>query len=167
VVGGPKKWFMLQMWRIQQIAQIATIALLALNLALQAYAYMSWRGSIFSSPYAGVPLIAMILFAAVWGFSIIWDLRMRMWREQQTVLVEKNPYTKEKLTAKEIAVYALFWLPLLEKFAEEDPEVRKSVTFMRDWLRKAYADKALVAEVQEITNYLGTDVKDLERVLNK
>lgn len=164
---GPKKWFMLQMWRIQQVAQIATIALLAMNLALMIYPNMSWRGWPFSSIYTAVPLIALVLLLVIWLFSIVWDLRLRMWREQQTVLVERNPYAKEKLNAKEIAVYGLFWLPLVEKLGEEDPEVKKSAAFMREWLRRAYTDKALVGEVEEITKYLGTDANDLERELNK
>ena len=166
--GGPKKWFMLQMWRMQQIAQIATIALLAINLAFQIYAYMSWRGSIFDTPYTGVPLIALVLVAIIWAFSIVWDLRMRMWREQHSVLVEKNPYMKEKMTAKEIAVYGYFWLPLMDKLSRDDHEARKAVDHMRDWLLKAYTDdESLVAEVEEITRYLGRDSVELEKMLKK
>ena len=168
VFGGPKKWFMLQMWRIQQIAQIATIALLAMNLALLIYPEVEWRGGPFASIYTGVLLIAAVLLLVIWSFSIVWDLRMRMWREQHSVLVEKNPYTKEKLTAKEIVTYGLFWLPLVEKLAEEDSGVKESADFMREWLRKAYeTDKSLVIEVDEITRYLGKDAKILERLLNK
>jgi hypothetical protein len=78
--GGSKKWFMLQMWRFQQVSQIATLALLALNLALQVYNFMSWRGSIFSSPYTAVPFLLLILVASIWAVVVFWDLRMKMWR---------------------------------------------------------------------------------------
>ena len=168
VGGGPKKWFMLQTWRVQQIAQIATIGLLAINLAFQVYSYMSWRGSIFDSPYMGVPFIALILMAIIWGFSIIWDLQMRMWREQHSVLVEKNPYAKEKMTAKEIALYGYFWLPLMDKVSQDDPEAKKATADMRDWLWKTYTDdESLVSEVGEITRYLGKDRAELEKILKK
>ena len=33
--NGLKKWFMLQVWRLQQVAALLTLVLLALNLALQ------------------------------------------------------------------------------------------------------------------------------------
>ena len=105
MTGGPKRWFMLQMWRVQQIAQIATIALLAINLTIQIYPFVEWRGSVFLSPYTGMPLILLILVSTIWAFSIVWDLRMRMWREQASVVIEKNPYAREKMSAKEVAVY--------------------------------------------------------------
>ena len=166
--GGVKKWFMLQMWRLQQIAQLATLALLAVNLSLMVYDYMSWRGSVFETPYTGVPLIALILVGTIWIFSIIWDLRMRMWREQHSVLVEKNPYTKEKMTAKEIAIYAYVWLPLMDKVGEDDPSVRVAAETMRKWLSKAYSeDKSLVNEVKEITDFIGKDASSVEDFLNK
>ena len=165
---GLKKWFMLQMWRMQQIAQLATLALLAVNLSLQVYDFMSWRGSVFETPYTGVPLIALILVAIIWLFSIVWDLRMRMWREQHSVLVEKNPYTKEKMTAKEIAIYAYMWLPLMDRIGKDDPEVREAAKTVRAWLLKAYVeDPSLEGEVKEITDFIGKDRSTLESLLKK
>ena len=104
--GGIKKWLMLQMWRVQQVAQILTIGMLAVNLTLQIYPYMKWReGDFFATPYVGASLILLALVAGVWAFALIWDMRLKMWREQMTVAVEKNPFTKEKMTPKEIMVY--------------------------------------------------------------
>jgi hypothetical protein len=166
--GGVKKWFMLQMWRLQQIAQLATLALLAVNLSLMVYDYMSWRGSLFGTPYTGVPLIALVLVGIIWIFSIIWDLRMRMWREQHSVLVEKNPYTKEKMTAKEIAIYAYVWLPLMDRIGKDDPSVREAAETIRKWLLKAYVDdKSLAREVKEITDFIGNDAASVEAYLKK
>jgi len=166
--GGVKKWCMLQLWRVQQIAQRATLALLAVNLSLMVYDYMDWRGALFETPYTGVPLIALFLVASIWIFSIIWDLRMRMWREQHSVLVEKNPYTKEKMTAKEIAIYTYIWLPLMYKFGKDDPEVKEAADTIKNWLLKAYTDDtSLVNEVKEITDFLGKDTASFEAYLKK
>ena len=166
--GGPKRWFMLQMWRLQQIAQIATIALLAINLTIQIYPFVEWRGSVFLSPYTGMPLILLILVSTIWAFSIVWDLRMRMWREQASVVIEKNPYARKKMTSKEVAVYGAFWLPLMDNLGRTDPEMKRSATLMRNWLKKAYSeDKILVSEVDGIMHYLGEDKAVLEDMLKK
>jgi hypothetical protein len=166
--GGPKRWFMLQMWRLQQIAQIATLVLLAINLTIQIYPFMTWRGWIFSSPYTGMPFILLVLVAIIWGFSIVWDLRMRMWREQASVMIEKNPYAREKMTAKEVAVYGALWLPLMDNIGKSDPEVKKAAQLMRNWIKKAYAeDKTLVSEIDGIMHYLGEDKAVLEDLLKK
>ncbi len=146
---GVKRWFMLQMWRLQQIAQVATIALLALNLALQIYNYMSWRGSLFSSPYTGVPILLLILVAIIWGVAIIWDLRLKMWREQMTVIAERNPYMLEKMSAKELLMFDLVWLPLLDRMAEENPDAKNSAHVLRAWMKKVAEDDPRTREDAE------------------
>lgn len=156
--GGIKKWFMLQMWRLQQVAQLVTLALLAVNLALTLYKYMSWRSVPFDSPYTGIPVLLLILAAIVWGFAIIWDIRMKMWREQATVLVERNPYVKEKMSSKEIALISMFNLPLVEKLAEDDPKFRPYAEGLRAWLEKALVQDGNVGkDVDDIFHYIGRD----------
>lgn len=160
--GGIKKWFMLQMWRVQQVAQILTIALLAVNLTLQLYTYMKWReGDLFATPYIGGSIILLVLLAGVWAFALIWDLRLKMWREQMTVVVEKNPFTKEKMTPKEIMVYGILWLPMLDRLAKEDPKIKESADAMRRWvIRSMKEDRIAEMEVGTILEYIGA--KDMD-----
>lgn len=156
-----KKWFMLQMWRLQQVASILTLVLLALNLSLQLFAFVRWRGEILSNPYLTVPMIALILFAIIWAFSIFWDLRLKMWRDQATVLIERNPYAKEKMYSKEIALYELMYLPILEELGKTSEKARKGAEAMRIWLHKAaIEDPATVKDLKEIFEYV--DIKDRE-----
>lgn len=166
--GGPKKWFMLQMWRFQQVSQIATLALLALNLALQMYNFVSWRGSVFSSPYTAVPLILLILVAGIWAFAIFWDMRMKMWREQMAVVMERNPYAKERMYSKELVVYSMLWLPLLDHLGENDPKIKDSAEHLRAWLKQSYADdRSLEKEVGDILKYMGAKNDDVFGLLKK
>jgi hypothetical protein len=151
-----KKWFMLQVWRLQQVAQILTLVLLALNLALQMYSYVSWRTFLFSNPYTGVPFLVLILACAIWGFAIYWDLGLKMWRDQQVVLTEKNPYAKERMSAKEIAMYRIIWLPLLEGLAKDDPRTAESAGYLRRWIAKAEGDDPnLRTDIDDIMRHLG------------
>ncbi len=160
---GVKKWFMLQMWRVQQIAAVMTLVLMAINLALQMYDYMSWRSGVFSSPYSGALVILMVVGGIIWGLSIVWDTKLRMWREQMTVLVEKNPFNKERMAPKEIVMYSLMWLPMLESIGRNDPKVRDAAVALREWVDKAAREDLNIArDVQEILKFI--DVKETKVV---
>ena len=154
--GVIKKWLMLQMWRVQQVAQILTIAMLAITLSLTVYDKMSWREGIFSTPYTGVLVILLVLTAAIWIFAFIWDMRLKMWREQMTVLAEKNPFTKEKLTPKEVLIFGSMWLPLLERLGKDDPEMRVSAANLRRWIERSIRDDSVTRmEVGTVLEYIG------------
>ena len=161
--GGIKKWLMLQMWRIQQVAQILTIALLAVNLTLTIYSYMEWReGTLFGTPYIGGTLILLSLAVVIWLFAIIWDIRLKMWREQMTVVAEKNPFAKEKMTPKEITMIHILWAPMLERMGEDDPKAKQFADVLRSWARRSMAeDRVSQAEVKKILKYIGGIEKDI------
>lgn len=166
--GGIKKWFMLQMWRLQQVAQLLTIALLAINLSLQVYTFMEWRGSLFATPYTGVPIILLILAAIIWGFAIVWDMRLKMWRESQAVLIERNPYQKEKMSSKELALYGMCWLPILKHLGETDPEARQAEQSLRAWLKRNYeSDSILRKDLGEVFEFIGTKQSELLESMKK
>jgi len=157
-----KKWFMLQMWRLQQVSQPLTLALLAINLSLTVFSLIKWReGSLLSSSWIGVPLILLLLAMVIWSFAIIWDLRLKMWRDQATVLVERNPYSKEKMSSKEVVVYGLFYLSILESLAKNDPARREEADLLRKWLKKNLdEDPTTAKDAREIMQYLGKDSLD-------
>lgn len=145
------------MWRVQQVAQILTIALLAVNLTLTLYQYMQWReGTFFATPYVGGLLILLTLAAGIWIFAFIWDMRLKMWREQMTVIVEKNPFTKEKMTPKEIAMVHIVWLPLLERAGKDDPKAMQYANALRSWAQRSMReDRVAEGEVKTIFEYIG------------
>jgi hypothetical protein len=161
--NGLKKWFMLQVWRLQQVAQILTLALLAFNLSLLLYDKMSWRSGLFESPYTGIPVILLVLAAGMWAFAIFWDLRMKMWREQATVLIDRNPFAKEKMTSKEIAMYELLWFPLLERLGKDDPKMRESVAALRRWVVMAAREESVAGDTRDLMKHLGMDAPDYVR----
>lgn len=162
--GGVKKWFMLQLWRLQQVSQPLTIAMLAVTLSLNIFNFIRWRPPL-ENPYYTIPLIFIIILSVAWGFAIIWDLRLRMWREQATVLIEKNPYSKEKMYSKEIAIYWILWLPLLEKLAKDDPKYEPQARAMRTWLNKTSKwDSTTYDDLKEILDFVGFDQKKLEEL---
>jgi hypothetical protein len=158
-----KKWFMLQVWRLQQVAQVLTLALLALNLALQVFGLIKWReDSLLSISYVGVPMILLLLAAVIWTFAIVWDVRLKMWREQTSVLIEKNPYMKERMSPKEIAIHAMTWIPVMDHLGKSDPAMKAYADSLRDWLkREAYEDKLTPKELEDILRHMGSEKNDL------
>ncbi|MBU0685160.1 MAG: hypothetical protein ABIE25_06250 [Thermoplasmatota archaeon] len=156
-----RKWFMLQVWRLQQISQVMTLFLLALTQATVLWGFLKYRGGIFNNPYFMIPLMLVIFGTAIWMSSIFWDLRLKMWRYQATVLVERNPYSKEKMAPKEIVLYGMTWLPVMEKLGENDPKMRVQAEALRAWLRKASkAEPNLEADMKEILDFIGADAPD-------
>ena len=158
--GGVKKWFMLQMWRIQQVAQLLVLTMMAITDALLVYDYtdgLQMGGEpLISDRVLGVLFVLILIGGAIWTFAIIWDLRLKMWREQMTVLAEKNPFTKEKLTPKEVYIFGTLWLPLLERLGKDDPALRDSAEDLRRWITRSMKDdKVTNAEVDAVLDYIG------------
>jgi len=69
------------------------------------------------------------------------------------VMMERNPYGKEKLNAKEVALYKLTWLPVMDRLAKDDPKVKEAADFLRAWIKRA----------EELDPILRNDLEDLER----
>ncbi len=159
--NGVKKWFMLQVWRVQQIATILSLVMLAVTDALLVYDKASWRSGVFESPYTGVVIILLAIGLIIWGVSIVWDLKLKMWREQMTVLTEKNPYLREKMNTKELVLYQLSWLPVLEGLGKNDPQARESAETLKLWMQKVMGeDPSLSADVKDVFEYLGRPLPD-------
>ncbi len=163
-----KKWFMLQIWRIQQPAQLITLVLLAFNLSLLLFNQIRWRGELLNNAYFFIPVSFILLFLGIWAVAIFWDLRLRLWREQATVLVERNPYTKERLNAKEIAQYSLIWIPALERLGREDKKLAEIADVLKRWIATEWADDPqLRKDVQELFKHIGSDRMDLTGLQKK
>ncbi len=157
-----KNWFMLQVWRLQQVSQIVTLVMLTATLSGIIWGYVKYRGGIFGNSVFGILIIALIIGLAVWTFAIFWDTRLKLWRDQMQVLVEKNPYTHEKMSPKELFTYVITWIPIMENLAKDDPKMEASLTVLKEWVRKEVAhDPHLVQEVKEILDHIGSDRYDL------
>ena len=165
--NGVKKWFMLQVWRIQQIAQILALVMLAITDALLIYDYSD--GLMFNGEplipvrELGVLFVLFMIGISIWTVAIIWDMRLKMWREQATVLIDRNPYAKEKMTSKEIAVYELVWFPIMERLAKDDPNMRESLEAMKRWVRLAAREQSVADDARELMGHIGISAPDYVR----
>lgn len=137
------------------MAGLLTLLLLAINLSLQVYAMVSWRGAIFGESYVAIPLILVLLSGIIWFSAYVWDVRMKMWREQVMVAIERNPYAKEKMSAKEIATFEMLWVPILEDLGQHNPVLKKNADWMKRWLeRSSKDDPVLAGDVMQLHAYV-------------
>ena len=107
-----KKWILVQFWRVQQIAMIASLSLLAVNLALTTNQYIEWR---FSNSYIGTSIVIIVLAALIWTFGYLWDRKLKLWKEQMVVSIERNPYSTMHMTPKEVVSHVTIWIPWLRE----------------------------------------------------
>lgn len=111
-----KKWLLVQLWRVQQIGMVASLSLLALNLSLTVNQYIEWR---FSNSYIGTGIVLISLAAIIWSFGYVWDRKLKLWREQTVVSIERNPYSTMQMTPKEVVAHATIYIPWLRERGQE------------------------------------------------
>ncbi len=157
-----KNWFMLQVWRLQQVSQIVTLAMLTATLSGIIWGYVKYRGGIFSNSIFGILIIAVVIGLVVWSFAIFWDVRLKLWKDQMHVLIEKNPYTHEKMSPKELFTYIITWIPIMENLSKSDPKMADSLKILKDWIDKEIErDPHLVDDVKEIMDHIGSTRYDI------
>jgi hypothetical protein len=172
-MAGIKKSLMLLVWRFQQINSMILIIGLSLTLTLQSYQYVSWRFVELGIPARLDWLIMLIIFIIIFSCAIIvgiiYDSIMKLWIQQSVVMVERNPFAKEKIAAKGIVNRKYFFIPLMEKLnlknevkfsnkwiernLEEDPILRKDVYRVINWINKYKLkpeDKRWLEDVEKI-----------------
>lgn len=70
----------------------------------------------------------------------------------------EDPYTKEKLTSKEIVVYGLMWLPIMEKMAKDDPKLAEAVDIVKQWMKRvSEEDPNTIPGIKDIFDHIGKD----------
>lgn len=104
-----KKWAMKWVWRIQQIGAISTLLITAMTLAI----VVSDKLYLSKVLPSGIgPLLALLLLGSlVMSLGYLWDKKFQMWKEQNVVNVERNPYYVFKMNPKEVVGYTDLWFP--------------------------------------------------------
>jgi hypothetical protein len=170
-MSGIKKAMMLLVWRFQQVNSMIMIVGLSLTLTLQILPFVDWRfhqlGIHNKYNWLIVVIIFVVIFSGAIIVGIIYDAVLKLWIQQQTILVERQPYAKEKLSAKGVLNRKYFWIPMLksvgldgeaelsnkwvERNMETDPILRKDVNRVIQWINEYKlqpADKRWLKDVE-------------------
>ena len=138
-----KKFFMKHMWRFQQCQSIIAIIVWSLTIAGVFYdkvapLYERWGIFRYDQVWEGMLLLILVIMGTILLFGMVYDVYLKMWKPQQIIAVERNPYAKERQNAKEIVHWQYFHLPQFRAQAkilenQDDPRDRKQVTELRKY----------------------------------
>ena len=168
------KNFMKHIWRFQQVGGLVAVILMCLNLAIPIYQYMGWRFVNLGIPenldWLIILIIFLIVFSIAFIFGIIYDRVLKLWKHREIVAMERNPYQKGRMNANEIVWWQYSVIPYLYKTdfkaeadfnykwnevnMEEDPELRKEVYRIMDWVNEYKlkdVDERWLKDISEIT----------------
>ena len=159
-----KRYFMTQLWRIQQSYTLLSLVLWGIVISLTAFPFVyqflvnQFRLEQPSTPgFVALTLIILFLavFAGLFAFGVVYDKYLRLWREQLDVMVEKNPYAREKLTPKEILTWRYIYLPAMRLSGPDNPNTSKEIDFVEKWVAVTVAaDPNIRRAVEEAERWI-------------
>ena len=152
-----KMRLMTYLWRLQQSQMIVSMILWATLLTITSYEYVGWRlqQTFFDNIYIGFSMLFLMIFGIILFIGFAFDAILKLWREQAVVATIRNPYCKEKLTAKEVVMWRHMFLPVLGSIKGRDPKVEKDVATMDKWVGKSIAEDAdLRKEVEDLESWI-------------
>jgi hypothetical protein len=145
-----KKFLMKWVWRVQQIGAISTLVITSITLSLVVSNMLVHR---IGNPYVSTLMAFGLLAGVIMTMGWFWDKKLQMWKEQNVVNVERNPYYMHKMTPKESLSYTHIWVPLLRTIAEkmDCPELHDTANAWDKWCKEQNAkDPVLNASVKEL-----------------
>jgi|GEM_PF-1173999 len=158
-----KKEMMKHLWRVQQSAGIINTIIWAATLTGVFYKdYVKWRfynfaimigqenNTLFFNDTMGTILLFFVIFAGILLIGFIYD-KSKIWKEQNIVSVERNPYTVSyKLSAKEVALVKHVYGPTLYAAAKNEADAERYL-FIEKWIERVLEeDPALKNDVLKI-----------------
>jgi len=158
-----KRFFMTQLWRIQQSYTLLSLVLWGIVIALTAFPFV---GSFLQHQFGFDPaapgfvaatliLLFLAVFAGLFSFGVVYDKYLRLWREQLDVMVEKNPYAREKLSPKEILMWRYIYIPVMRAKGRDDSHARKEIEFVEKWVEISVAtDPNIRRAVEEAERWI-------------
>ena len=148
-----KKKLMEFMWRLQASQTIVGLVFWPLTLTGIFYPYFRDRTNNFGmgpeSVLGGMLMLFLMIALAIVIFGVIFD-KLKFWKEQNIVLIERNPYAGIRLNAKEV-YWVKMWSLLLRSYPDISPETKKQLELYDKWIDyNIREDKFLQEELDRI-----------------
>lgn len=149
--AGFRKRAMIYLWRAQQSGAIINIMLLGTLTAATMYSnyIREWTDNYWilgDSVLGGLAITMFLIFLGVFGVGFAFD-RMKFWREQSIVAIERNPYGSYKLTAKEIHWIRL-WMAATQAGNPSEAQ-KRTLNDFEQWVARSLSEDALLREEVE------------------
>lgn len=163
-----RKRAMIYLWRAQQSGAIISISLLGTLTAASIHNdYLKEKTNNWglgpANVLGGLIITMFMVFSAVFLVGFAFD-RLKFWKEQNVVGVERNPYGSYKLSAKEI-----WWIRIWSaSIASGNPnaEQKELLAFFGQWVdRSLEDDPVLKAEVGAVASWIKSGNASAKKVL--
>lgn len=124
--------------KLKRVASVGSLLLLALNLAVGLYPFISHR-FLFSNIYIGIPLMFFLIILCLLVISHIYVVKMGMYRTETKADMMYNPYSTYALTPKEEIQIKYFFIPIikglynLSKNKKDKDELKKVIDTITIW----------------------------------
>lgn len=168
---GVRKRAMIYLWRAQQSGAIISITLLGTLTAASLYRdYIkafthNWWILDERNELGGVLITMAFIFAGVFGVGFAFD-RLKFWKEQNIVAIERNPYGSYKLTAKEIQWIRL-WAAAVAA-GKPSSEQKRIIADFEQWVARSVAeDPLLKAEVDAVDRWIRAGDESVKRLIEQ
>lgn len=166
-----KRGFMTLMYRVQQSQALISPIFWAATLTgvfFQIFSTYLYTRGLLNPSQVGLALLLIfsIIFSLIVAAGVVYDAVFKLWREQTIVAVQRNPYSREKLMAKEIVLWRRVHLLTLQQVAGDKPDVQYQIEFMERWIQKSLeGDPVLRGEVQDLEAWVNEGGKPVSEVL--
>jgi hypothetical protein len=163
-----RKRAMIYLWRAQQSGSIISITLLGTLTAASIHNdYLREKTNNWGlgdkNVLGGVIITMMLVFAGVFLVGFVFD-RLKFWKEQSIVGVERNPYGSYKLNAKEI-YWIRIWSAAIAA-GNPRPEQKQLIGFFDQWIARSMDDDPILrAEVGAVDSWIKSGDAGAKRVL--
>jgi hypothetical protein len=157
-----KKVFMKYLWRVQQAQMVISMVFWSMTLTGIFYPYFRERFNNWGIGQENVLLGMLVLFLLVITgiiiFGVIYD-RLKFWKEQQFVIVERNPYTSWKLNPV-FTQWADLWIEMAKSVENKTPELEAKIEFFEEWVKRCEEIDPWTAEMRTLTRKFAIEKDD-------
>jgi len=84
----------------------------------------------------GLFVLWILTTVVILSLGILFDRVFKLWREDATIGVERNPYSLRDMYPKELVAFRDLWLPFFRSYAKEhpSPEIHEALEKLEDWV---------------------------------
>jgi hypothetical protein len=110
--------------------------------------FPDWAGGQ-ENTFIGLIVLFGLVLAGIFTFGFIYD-KFKFWKEQQMVIVERNPYTSWKMNPV-FTQWVELWIEMAKTMPEKSPELEAKIKFFEEWVSRLEEIDPWTKEMREMT----------------
>ena len=148
-----KKKLMKTFWRVQQAQMVISVVFWSMTLSGIFYPYFvakfpDWAGGP-ENTFIGLIVLFGLVLSGIFIFGFIYD-KFKFWKEQQLVIVERNPYTGWKMNPV-FTQWVELWIEMAKTLPDKSPELEAKIKFFEQWVARLEEIDPWTKEMRELT----------------